>query len=98
MHHANLTAFKTGLRNVNWNSINHSPETTSKYGTFFKIFSELCKKKKKLYLKDFQIKIKDLQSPWISKGLKKSSKQKQKLHIKFLKNKSIQNKKNLQEL
>ena len=53
MHHANLTAFKTDLRNVNWNSINHSPETTSKYGTFFKIFSELCKKKKKTLPKGF---------------------------------------------
>ena len=35
--------------------------------------------------------MKDLQAPWISKCLKKLSKQKQKLHIKFLKNKSTQN-------
>ena len=44
--------FKTHLRNVNWNSINHSPETNSKYGTFLKIFSELYKKH--FPLKDFQ--------------------------------------------
>ena len=36
-------------------------------------------------------KIKDLNSPWMSKGLKKSSKLKQKLYIKFLKNKTTQN-------
>ena len=30
-------AFKTDLRNVNWNSINHSPETNSKYETFLNI-------------------------------------------------------------
>ena len=86
IHDTNLMAFKTDLRNVNWNSTNHYPKTNSKYETFFKIFSELYEKH--FSLKDFQIKVKDLQAPWISKGLKKSSKQKQKLYIKFLKNKS----------
>ena len=43
-------------------------------------------------LKDLQAKTKDLQPPWISKVLKKLSKQKQKLYIQFLKYKSIQNK------
>ena len=89
MHDTKLTAFKKDLHNVNWNSINHSPEANSKYEPFFKIFSELYEKH--FPLKDFQIKVKDLQAPWISKGLKKSSKQKQKLYIKFLKNKSTQN-------
>ena len=41
--------------------------------------------------KGFPVKVKDLEAPWISKGLKNSPKQKQKLYIKFLKNKSIQN-------
>ena len=89
MHDTNLVAFKADLRNVNWNSINHSLETNSKYETFFKIFSKL--NEKHFPLKDFPIEVKDLQTPWISKGLKKSSKQKQKFYIKFLKNKSIQN-------
>ena len=89
MHDTNLVAFKADLRNVNWNSINHSLETNSKYETFFKIFSEL--NEKHFPLKDFPIEVKDLQTPWISKGLRKSSKQKQKFYIKFLKNKSIQN-------
>ena len=44
IHDTNLMAFKTDLRNVNWNSINHSPETNSKYETFFKILSELYQK------------------------------------------------------
>ena len=89
MHDTNLMAFQTDLRNVNSNSINHSPETNSKYKTFFKIFSELYEIH--FPLKDFQIKVKNLHGPWINKGLKKLSKQKQKLYIKFLKNKSIQN-------
>ena len=29
-----LMAFKADLRNVNWNSINHSPEKNLKYQTF----------------------------------------------------------------
>ena len=33
IHDTNLMAFKTDLRNVNWNSINHSPEANSKYET-----------------------------------------------------------------
>ena len=88
MHGTNLITFKTDLRNINWNSINHSPEANSKYEIFLKIFSELYEKH--FPLKDFQIKVKDLQAPWISKGLKKSSEQTQKMYIKFLKNKSIQ--------
>ena len=87
-HETNLMTFKTDLRSVNWNSINHSLEKNSNCETF-KIFSKLYEKH--FPLKDFQIKVNDLQAPWISKGLKKLSKQKQKLYIKFLKNKSTQN-------
>ena len=83
IYDTNLMAFKRDLRDVNWNSINLSPETNSKYEKIFKIFSELCEQH--FPLKDFQIKVKDLQEPWISKCLKKLSKQKPKLYIKFLK-------------
>ena len=34
---------------------------------------------------------KDLQSPWITRGIKKSSKRRQKLYIKFLKNRNSKN-------
>ena len=34
-------AIKSDLRNVNWSSMNHSPETVSNYERFFQIFSEL---------------------------------------------------------
>ena len=34
MHDTNFMAFKTDLHNFNWNSINHSPETNSKYEIF----------------------------------------------------------------
>ena len=70
MRDTNLMTFKTELRNVNWNSINHFPEINPKYGTFFKVFSELYGK---LFpLRVFQIKVKDLQAEaqWISKDWK----------------------------
>ena len=46
-HDTNLMAFKTDLRNLNWDSKNHSPEANSKYETFFKVFSELHEKQRK---------------------------------------------------
>ena len=45
------------------------------------MFSELYEKH--FPLKDCPVKVKNLQAPWINKGLKKSSKQKKKLYIKF---------------
>ena len=39
-------------------------------------------------LKKHNIKNKDLLTPWMTKGMKKSSKQKQRLYIKYLKNKT----------
>ena len=38
--------------------------------------------------REYILKDKDNKSPWISKGLKKSSKKKQRLYIKFLKTKT----------
>ena len=39
-------------------------------------------------IRECSLKDKDIKSPWISKCLKKSSKEKQRLYIKFLKNKT----------
>ena len=60
MHDTNLT-FHTELRNVNWNLINHSPESNSKYKTCFKTFFELYENH--FPFKHFQIKAKDLKAP-----------------------------------
>ena len=59
IYDTNLIAIKADLRNVNWNSINHSPETNSKYETFLE-YSELYGKH--FPLKDFRIKVKDLKA------------------------------------
>ena len=44
-------------------------------------------------LTEIEIKYKNLKTPWFSKGLKKSSKTKPRLYIKFLKNKSAESEK-----
>ena len=44
-----------------------------------------------------KIKTKDLESPWITKGIKKSSKKKQRLYSKFLKKRNEKTKKEYQD-
>ena len=41
-------------------------------------------------MREYIVKDKDIKSPWINKGLKKSSKRKQRLYIKFLKTKTLE--------
>ena len=59
------------------------------HGLFLSQFSNLYDKH--FPIKILNIKTKNILSPWITKGITKSSKQKQKLYIKFLKNKSTTN-------
>ena len=42
-------------------------------------------------LKKIKLKTKDLKSPWITAGIKKSSKRKQRLYTRFLKNQNQKN-------
>ena len=44
-----------------------------------------------------RIRLKNVLSPWITKGIMKSSKRKQKLYLKFLKQKTYKNYKNIFE-
>ena len=46
-------------------------------------------------LTEIEIKLKNLKTPWFSKGLNKSSKTKQRLYIKFLKDKSTESEKKI---
>ena len=83
--------FKYKLRTVSWDSITNSSDTNKAYVNFIEIFSSLydeCFPKKKIKLKPQKY-----NNPWITKGIKKSSKRKQKLHEKFLKNRNEKNEK-----
>ena len=82
---------KCKLRNVSWDSITNSSDTNKAYENFIELFSSLydrCFPKKKIKLKPQKY-----NNPWITKGIKKSSKRKQKLYEKFLKNRNEKNEK-----
>lgn len=79
----NIQNFKKNLANTDWSIIDQCKTVDLKYNLFFDIFYNI-------YDTSFPTNIfikndKDLKSPWITKGIKKSSKKKQKLYIKFLK-------------
>lgn len=86
-----ITKFRQLLLGANWELIKETKNPNDSYNLFLKLFtreynSAFPKRK-------FNIKAKTLLSPWMSKGLLKSSKKKQKLYEKFLKNKTHQNEK-----
>ena len=83
--------FKNILSLTDWNDVLGKTITNESYDQFIKKFSLIyddC-----FPIKVIEIKTKNLLSPWITKGIKKSSKRKQKLYEKFLKKKSPKNEK-----
>ena len=73
--------FKYKLRTVSCGSITNFSDTNKVYDNFFEIFSSLydeCFPKKKIKLK-----LQKYNNPWITKGIRKSSKRKQKLFEEF---------------
>ena len=82
-----IERFKLDLQNIDWDFLNLIDDANILYDSFLKVF---CKTYDMYFpIKESITKLKDLKSPWISKGLKKSSKIKQKLYIKYLKNKTL---------
>jgi len=90
----NLISFKEQLSLIDWNHINFDSDINIIYSTFLKTFYEVYDVN--FLLRKIILKTKDILSPWISKGLKKSSKMKQKLYVKYLKSKSEKHKINYQ--
>ena len=83
--------FKYKLRTVSWDSITNSSDTNKAFDNFIEFFSSLYDEgfpKKKIKLK-----AQKYNNPWITKGIKKSSKRKQRLYEKFLKNRNEENEK-----
>ena len=77
------------IENTNWDEVYQIHCANKAYDKFLKIFT-------KIYDKAFpvckiRIKTKSLLSPWITKGILKSSKREHKLYDKFLKHKTYTN-------
>ena len=85
----NITAFKNNLAMTDWSLVLETQDPNLSYTVFLKQFSKIYDNS--FPMKTINIKRKQLISPWISQGLRKSSKQKQKLYIKFLKHPTYKN-------
>ena len=83
--------FKHILSLTDWNDVLGKTITNESYDQFIKKFSLIYDEF--FPVKVIAIKTKNLLSPWIAKGVKKSSKRKQKLYENFLKKKSPKNEK-----
>ena len=82
---------KNIISSTDWNDVLGKTIANESYDQFIKKFSLIYDDCFPIKVK--KIKTKNLLSPWITKGIKASSKRKQKLYEKFLKKKSPKNNK-----
>ena len=88
----NLRKFNEALSGVNWTNVLRNTDPNTAYDEFLKNF--LLHYNRFFPKKKIQIKSKNLASPWITSGIAKSSKRKQKLYEKYLKRKTLRNEEN----
>ena len=84
-----IETFKQKLREGNWNEVKQSNNANESYAKF----SEICTSLYEECFPKFKIRLNQRKnlSPWITKGIKISSKRKQKLYEKFLKKRNAFN-------
>ena len=70
----NMTSFKEQLSLLHWNHIDLNTDVNLIYETFLETFSDIYDAN--FPLKEYSNKENDIKSPWITKGIKKSSKRK----------------------
>ena len=87
----NIDKFKSILHNRNCDDIKKIEEPNKAYKYFLNIFIEIYDKS--FPKSEDKVKFKSDQSPWITKGVPKSSKKKQRIYEKFLKNRTSKNEK-----
>ena len=88
----NINKFKAELGKLTWLNVTQCLNANIAYNNFFSSFKDLYDKH--FPLQKVKINQKNQQKPWITRGIVKSSKTKQKLYNKYLKNKSPTNKSN----
>ena len=82
-----IQEFRDILSEVDWENLYSITNPNDAYEYFLKVFSGIYDLA--FPLKTFSVKKKTLQNPWVTKGLLKSSKRKQKLYEKFVKKRFI---------
>ena len=81
-----LNCFKQALFETSSDSVKSLNQPNEAYNKFLEIFTELFREY--FPIRKIKIKPKRALSPWITNGIAKSSKQKQKLYEKFLKHRT----------
>ena len=84
-----IQEFRDILSKVNWGNLYSISNPNDAYEYFLKVFSAIYDLA--FLVKTFSVKRKTLQNPWMTKGLLKSFKRKQKLYEKFVKKRSPRN-------
>ena len=82
----NIGKFKNTLHNRNWDDIKTIEDPNKAYKYFLDIFIDIYDNS--FPKSEVKVKFKSDQSPWITKGIAKSSKKKQSLYEKPLKNRT----------
>ena len=85
----NIDKFKNTQHNKNWYDVKKIEDPNKAYKYFLDIFIDIYDNS--FPKSEVKVKFKSGQSPWITKGIAKSSKKKQRLYEKFLKNRTPQN-------
>ena len=78
----NKEKFKQDLQKKLWEELNKLNYTNTLCKHFIKVYSDVYDKN--FPLLETEVKLKDLRTPWKSKAMRESSKQKQKFNINFL--------------
>ena len=86
---AAIADFQSTLNNLDWSFLYEFRDPDSAYDYFIKIFLQTYEKSFPKYVSSS--KSSAAQTPWITKGLLKSSKKKQRLYEKFLKKRNVKN-------
>ena len=86
-----IQEFRYILSEVDWGNLYSISNPNDAYEYFLKVFSGIYDLA--FRLKTFSVKRKTLENPWMTKGLLKSSKRKQKLYEKFVNKRSPRNEK-----
>ena len=85
----NIDKFKNTLHNRNWDDIQKIEDPNKAYKYFINIFTDIYDNS--FPKSEVKVKFKSNQSPWMTKDIAKSSKKKQTLNEKFLKNRTTKN-------
>ena len=88
---SNKAVFKQRLSLLHWRHVNSQKNLNKIYETFLSKFLEIYETN--FSYKQVTVKPKDVKNPWMSKALKKLSIQKQKLYVKYLKQKTTESEK-----